>query len=83
MGLNKLPEIAKVFKSAGKSATPVAVIQNGTLPTENVAIGTIDTIVNEVKELGIKSPAIIVIGEVVKLHKYYDLLVNEQNFVLN
>lgn len=83
MGLNKLQEIAEVFKSAGKLATPVAVIQNGTLPTENVAIGTIDTIAEEVKELGIKSPAIIVIGEVVKLHKYYDLLVNEQNYVLN
>jgi uroporphyrin-III C-methyltransferase len=72
MGLNKLQQIASIFSNAGKTNTPVAVIQNGTLASENVAIGTIDTIVNEVKEQNIKSPAIIVIGDVVKFHKYYE-----------
>lgn len=83
MGLNKLNEIVEVFRAQGKSDTPVAVIQNGTLPTENVAIGNISTISEEAKELGIKSPAVIVIGEVVKLHKYFPLLLNEQNYSLN
>lgn len=83
MGLNKLNEIVEVFRAQGKSEIPVAVIQNGTLPTENVAIANINTISEEVKELGIKSPAVIVIGEVVKLHRYYPLLVAEQNYALS
>lgn len=83
MGLNKLNEIVEVFRAQGKSEVPVAVIQNGTLPTENVAIANINTISEEVKELGIKSPAVIVIGEVVKLHKFYPLLLNESKYLLN
>lgn len=83
MGLSKLEEITATFKKEGKNDVPVAVIQNGTLATENVALGTIDTIVQEVKDQNIKSPAVIVIGEVVKFHRYYDLLAHEQDFVPN
>ncbi|MCA6435024.1 MAG: uroporphyrinogen-III C-methyltransferase [Bacteroidetes bacterium] len=83
MGLNKLQQITSIFSNAGKVNTPVAVIQNGTLATENVAIGTIDTIVNEVKEQNIKSPAIIVIGDVVKFHKYYESVGSHINYSLN
>lgn len=81
MGLNKLKQIAGVFSDAGKNTTPVAVIQNGTLATENVAIGTVGNIVEEVHAQEIKSPAVIVIGDVVKFHRYYDLLSNEQKFI--
>lgn len=66
MGLAKLPEIVRVFQQSGKGAIPVAVIQDGSLPSENAAIGSIDTIVDVVKQENIKSPAIIVIGEVVR-----------------
>ena len=41
------------------------------------------TIIDEVKEQNIKSPAVIIIGEVVKLHKYYPSLINEWNYSLN
>lgn len=81
MGLNKLKQIAEVFSNAGKNTTPVAVIQNGTLATENIAIGTVENIVEEVHVQEIKSPAVIVIGDVVKFHRYYDLLSNEQKFI--
>ncbi len=67
MGLGKLAEIAQVFKDAGKSKLSVAVIQNGSLPDEKIAFGTIDTIESVVKEKGLKAPAIIIIGEVVRL----------------
>ncbi len=83
MGLSKLKEISETFKAAGKYNTPIAVIQNGTLPTENVALGTIDNIVDEVNEQNIKSPAVIVIGDVVKFHKYYPSLVRQINYSLN
>lgn len=74
MGLSKLKQIVNSFASNGRAQTPVAVIQNGTLATERVALGTIETIEAEVREQNIKSPAIIIIGEVVKLHKYYPVL---------
>lgn len=83
MGLGKLNQIVAAFTAQGKSGTPIAVIQNGTLATENVAIGNMDTIINEVEEQQIKSPAIIVIGDVVRFHKYYDALVDELNYSLN
>lgn len=66
MGLNKLKEIMEVFQANGKSETPVAVIQNGTLSDQKSAIGKPSTIEALVKKNKIGSPAIIVIGEVVR-----------------
>ncbi len=74
MGLGKLNEIVQTFQDAGKSALPVAVIQNGSLPDEKIAFGTIDTIGSEVKAKGLKAPAIIVIGEVVRLAPSFNSL---------
>ncbi len=83
MGLSKLKQIAEIFKAEGKSETPIAVIQNGTLATENVAIGNIDNIGEEVEEQNIKSPAIIIIGDVVKFHKYYESFSHHIKYSLN
>lgn len=83
MGLSKLNEIVKAYKENGCYHTPVAIIQNGTLPGENAAIGTIESIEAEVREQHIQSPAIIVIGEVVKFHKYYSILFTGFNYNLN
>ena len=69
MGMTKLEEITEVFKKEGKNETPVAIIQNGSLPEEKMAIGTVDTIFQISKDQKLSSPAIIVIGEVVSLHK--------------
>jgi uroporphyrin-III C-methyltransferase len=74
MGINKLAEIAEIFKNEGKGKLPVAVIQSGTTVDEKVAIATVDTIVNSVKDNQIGSPAIIVLGEVVSLHPKFQLI---------
>lgn len=66
MGLKKLPEIMALFESFGKSQTPVAVIQNGTLPTQKEVVGTVSTIVNLVREEDLGSPGIIIAGDVVR-----------------
>jgi uroporphyrin-III C-methyltransferase len=66
MGMHKLEEIVSVFSNEGKRDTAVAIIQNGTSANENVGIGTISTILNIVEEKQLSSPAIIVIGDVVK-----------------
>ncbi|MCS6823493.1 MAG: uroporphyrinogen-III C-methyltransferase [Cytophagaceae bacterium] len=69
MGMTRLPEIVEIFKQHGKTETPVAVIQNGTLPNEKIALGNISTIVENVRKNNMDSPAVIVIGEVVREHR--------------
>lgn len=67
MGLNKLDEIVSLLKAAGKQDLPVAVISNGTLPEQRQAFGIVTTIVDEVAKAEIGAPAVIVIGEVLRL----------------
>jgi len=73
MGVKNLPYIIKNLIQNGKSPdTPVAVIQWGTTPKQKTAEGTLKNIVEKVQALGITAPAIIVIGEVVKLRKKFN-----------
>jgi uroporphyrin-III C-methyltransferase len=67
MGVRKIKEIMSLFAAHGKSETPVAVIQNGTLSNQKNVFGTVATIAGlaALEQLG--PPAIIVIGEVVGL----------------
>ena len=66
MGMGKLEAIIDLFKKEGKCNTPIAIIQNGTCENEKVGVGTIDSILVEVKQQELTNPAIIIIGEVVK-----------------
>lgn len=66
MGMSKIAEIADVFSQVGKENTPVGIIQNGTTANERSGFGTIENIVEVVKNKKLTAPAIIVIGEVVK-----------------
>jgi len=66
MGMSKLNQIVSIFKELDKEDTPIAIIQNGTLENQNFGIGEISTIEEVVKTKKLSSPAIIVIGEVVK-----------------
>ncbi|WP_349947160.1 uroporphyrinogen-III C-methyltransferase [Lacrimispora sp. BS-2] len=68
MGLGNLSLIVKGLLNQGKSGeTPAAVIQNGTLPGERTVRGALRDIEEKVLAAGIKSPAIIVVGEVASL----------------
>jgi uroporphyrin-III C-methyltransferase len=66
MGMSKLSQIIDLFQKESKGETPVAIIQNGTTFQEKIGVGTINTIQQVVAENKLSSPAIIVIGEVVK-----------------
>mgnify|MGYP002795216210 CR=1 FL=1 len=66
MGMNKLYEIVAIFKKFNKANIPTAIIQNGTTKNEKIGVGTIDSILEVVETQKLASPAIIVIGEVVK-----------------
>lgn len=66
MGMSKLSQIVTLFQKESKGETPIAIIQNGTTVNEKIGVGTINTIRQVVAENNLSSPAIIVIGEVVK-----------------
>lgn len=66
MGMNKLEEIVSIYQNNRTDDLPVAIIQNGTKSTEKKVVGNISSISKLVKEHQLSSPAIIVIGEVVK-----------------
>lgn len=68
MGLKQLSKIVAVFKAAGKTQLPAAVVQNGSTETEKLVISTVDNIVAKVQEEKIESPALLIFGEVVSLH---------------
>ena len=82
MGMSKLDQIVALFQNESKGNMPVAIIQNGTTPEEKVGIGTIDNIQKVVAENNLSSPAIIVIGEVVKesnrLKGFYEEFVSSE-----
>ncbi len=68
MGLGNLSLIVTGLLKAGKKGeTPAAVIENGTLPGQKTLRGTLADIEKRVLEAGIKSPAVIVVGEVASL----------------
>lgn len=66
MGMKKLNEIVEVFKALNKENTPVAIVQNGSRPDEKLGLGTVSTISEIVRSKGLASPAVIVIGEIVR-----------------
>jgi uroporphyrin-III C-methyltransferase len=66
MGMKKLNEIVAVFEDFGKRNTPVAIVQNGSRPDSKMGLGTVATISEVVKDKGLSSPAIIIIGEIVR-----------------
>lgn len=70
MGLQRLAEIVPAFLSQGWSpGTPVAAIQDATLPDQRVCRATLATIADETARRGFDSPTLLVIGEVVRLAK--------------
>ncbi|TDE55546.1 uroporphyrinogen-III C-methyltransferase [Flavobacterium sp. GT3P67] len=82
MGMSKLEQIIALFQKESKGEIPVAVIQNGTMSDEKIGVGTIDTIQQVVTENKLSSPAIIVIGEVVresnKLKGFYEEFISKE-----
>jgi uroporphyrin-III C-methyltransferase len=70
MGMTHLREIAAELLTAGRSSeTPVAVIRWGTHEAQQTVIGTLESIADEAERAGLRPPAVIVIGEVVRLRE--------------
>jgi uroporphyrin-III C-methyltransferase len=69
MGMSRLAEIARLFARYGGAGVPAAVIQNGTLPNARAVAGTVADIAERASVAGLGAPAVIVLGEVVRLMK--------------
>ena len=67
MGLANLAGIVAGLTGAGMAASmPVAVVQNGTLVTQRSVVSRLDQVVDAVARAGLQSPALVVVGEVVR-----------------
>ncbi len=66
MGVGQLGEIVDGLLAHGRpAATPVALVERGTLPDQRTTTGTLGTIVAAASARGVGSPAVIVVGDVV------------------
>jgi len=70
MGLYSLAKITTNLIAVGMSRNmPIAVVQEGTTQNQKVLVSTLSRVVKKVADEKIKSPAILIIGNVVKLRK--------------
>ena len=76
MGVSNLPHLAAGLARHGmKPDMPIAVIERGFSPEQRTTVATIATIVGIASTAGVQSPAVLVVGEVVRLanHDTVDL----------
>ncbi len=70
MGVQNLAYICEQLIKHGKSATtPAAIIEWGTMKNQRTVTGTLATICEAAEKEGITHPAIIIVGDVVKLRE--------------
>ncbi|HEY8454928.1 MAG TPA: uroporphyrinogen-III C-methyltransferase [Actinopolymorphaceae bacterium] len=71
MGVGQLGDIVDGLLGHGRSPdTPVAIVERGTLPDQRLTTGTLATIRQVAASRDIRSPAVIVVGEVVTLSEH-------------
>ncbi len=69
MGIKNLEKIVNEMLKSRKKDTPVAIIEKGSTEEERIVEGTLGNIVEIAREKEVKPPAIIVVGEVVRLRR--------------
>lgn len=73
MGVEHLESIVQHLRKHGRPADePVAAIRWATTPAQEVVVGTLGSIVQRVREAGLRPPAVLVVGQVVGLHDALD-----------
>ncbi len=68
MAVENAPAIAEVLVAGGRDpSTPVAVVCDGTMTAERTVLATLGTLADELVTQAVRAPAIIVVGEVVRV----------------
>lgn len=75
MAVERIERIAEVLLREGRSPeTPVMVVQDGTLPTQRVIVASLSTVAARVIETGVRPPAIVVVGDVVRVGQEVEMV---------
>jgi uroporphyrinogen III methyltransferase/synthase len=73
MGLTTFPEIARELMAHGRAPeTPAMAVRWATRPDQETIVGTLSSLPGLIAERGMKPPATIVVGEVVRLREKLD-----------
>ena len=79
MGLHSLPEVARQLLAHGRDPQcPVAVIENGTTASQRTVVAPLVRVADEAAAAGIQPPALVVVGEVVRLREKIAWKVEQQ-----
>ncbi len=72
MGVGRLARSAQALLEAGRPAScPVAIVERGFAPDQRVTFGTLGEIATRAQEVGVENPAVVVVGDVVRLSPHY------------
>ncbi len=70
MGLGRLDDIlARLQAHGAPGGRAAAIVQDGTSATQRVVAGTLADLALKVREAGVQSPALLIVGEAVGLHQ--------------
>ena len=73
MGVSAMPAIVEGLLAAGMDgATPAAMVESGTTPAQRRTSATLADLPRRAAEAGVKSPAVIVVGQVCALAEQFD-----------
>ncbi|MEU7002459.1 uroporphyrinogen-III C-methyltransferase [Nonomuraea sp. NPDC046570] len=79
MAVERLPKVAETLLRDGRSPeTPVMVVQDGTLPTQRALVASLSTVADRVSAAGIRPPAIVIVGDVVRVGQEVEMVRAEQ-----
>jgi siroheme synthase len=80
MSVRSLPSIVARLLDNGRSPeTPVAIVERGATPEQRVTTGALSEISDIATRAGVRSPAAIVIGNVVALHQALKPIISENS----
>jgi uroporphyrin-III C-methyltransferase len=82
MGMAHLKKIMELFQRLRSPNEPIALIQDATTPRQKIAIGTVSDIGHCAAEMGLSSPAVMVIGKVVEECDRHNLLATVNSRVI-
>ena len=70
MAVGRLPAVCQALIAGGRGeGTPVAVVQDATLPTQTTLVSTLADAAADAEAAGVRAPAVVVVGDVVGLRR--------------
>jgi len=73
MGVTRLADTARALVAAGRPTdTPVAVVEDGFGPRQRTTVGTLADIADRARAVGVRAPAVTVVGDVVRRSPAWD-----------